>query len=69
MAVLFGVRTVIQKKWRQVIIEIDCLLVHHYLIRRSCDLVFFGAILDTCFVLPLLRSSFISLSFSFVTVG
>lgn len=63
LAVVFGVHTAIQQGWRRVIIETDCLPVYRYLSRNSSTLISFGAILDACFAL---RSSFSSLSFSFV---
>lgn len=63
MAVVFGVHRALQQRWKNVIIETDCLPVHRYLTRGSSSLISFGAILDDCFIS---MSRFDSLLFSFI---
>lgn len=62
-AVLFGNQVAMQRSWRRVIIETDCLPVHCYLLQRRSSFESYGAILDSCLELS---PYFQYLSFSFV---
>lgn len=63
VAVLRGVQESLAKGWRKVLIETDCLPVYRYLRDDRSSLVSYEAVLDSCLSL---RSSFQTLSFSFV---
>lgn len=63
VAILHGVRVALQKGWRRVVLETDCLPIFHNLTATSPSLYSYGAILDAILEL---RSFFHVLSLTFV---